>query len=259
MNNPKFLLLMTACIKPSDYNLSNHSISRGDPIVRLNDYKIALRHWLSHQDERINSIVFVENSGYDLIELKEIVAGENTYNRKIEFLQCMASVIPTGIHYGYSELEMIDYAFEHSKLLTGADCFIKVTGRLYFPNVSKLLNKMKNQLVMADSRDFKILNKSKHYILTTIVIAEVEFYKANLYDVKKSMVKGKTDLMESIYYSILKPLYLQDPRKYMLRFPFEVEPVGVGAHWNVDYQSKKKKLESFLRNVVRTVLPKLWI
>ena len=104
MTGVKYVLLMTACIRPSEINIRKHAIWRNDPKIRLNDYKKALDYWLIYPDQRISGIVFVENSGYNLDDLRELVAHGNVYQRKVEFLQYEANEIPPVLHYGYSEV-----------------------------------------------------------------------------------------------------------------------------------------------------------
>lgn len=258
MQKQRISLLLTSCIKPPEINLNNHAIYRSDALVRLADYKTALTKWLSHADERIVSVVFVDNSGYDLSDLINICQLNNVFERTVEFLQLEATAIPPGAHYGFSELEMIDYAFEKSHLLQASDYIIKVTGRLYFPNISKLIDRTSNFEFIADSRDYDLFHIHKHYILTTLLIFKPEFYKTWIFDKKKLMGHGRFGMIEELLYNIVKPLY-QSKAKLMLRLPFNVEPVGVGAHWNVDYQSKKKKIINTLRNVSRHIMPAFWI
>jgi len=257
MQKPTFVLLMTACISPPDYN---KDLVRTDPVTRLNDYINAFKFWLNLEEPKIGAIVFAENSGYTLDALKQVAATCNRYNRTIEFLQFPATQTPPTVHYGFSELEMIDNAYHHSKLIKNADYIIKVTGRLYFPRLSRLLNIVQpNHLFISDSRDFDLFNKSQHYAVTTIFVVQTGFYGTVLYNVKQQMGAGKFGLIEDLYFHILKPLYLKNKTDIILRLPFNVEPVGVGAHWNVSYRSYKKQIPAFLRGLGRIFYRKLWI
>ncbi len=254
-----FALLLTACIMPTDATIQGTKLQRNDPVVRLEDYKKALLYWLKLEDARIKAIVFIENSGYSLTELQELAAANNKAGRKIEFLQLPASVVPPGLHYGYQELEMIDNALEHSKLLSEVDYIIKTTGRLYFPNLSKLLDTIKpEQLFISDSRDFDFLNQSHHYVLTTLFITKKQFYQQYLFKAKDTMVKA-TSLIELLFYHILKPLHIANPSAVALRFPFNVNPVGFSATLNKSYVSKKQQLAFMVRGACRVLLPSFWM
>lgn len=254
-----FTLLLTACIRPADATIQGTNLQRNDPLVRLEDYKNALLYWLTYKDARIKAIVFVENSGYSLSELQELATAHKEAGREIEFLQFTASSVPPGLHYGYQELEMIDNALAHSELLRKADYVIKTTGRLYFPTLSRLLDTVKpEQLFVSDSRDFDFLNQSHHYVLTTLFITQKQFYLKHLYKAKDTMVKA-TSLMELLFYHILKPLHKASPGAVILRFPFNVNPVGVSATLNKSYVSKKQKLTFMLRGACRVLIPSFWI
>jgi len=257
--NKQYTLLLTACIDPSVSNYKKHPSFRMDALTRLNDYKIALDYWLNYTDSRLTGIVFIENSGFDISSLKELVAERNNKNIQVEFIEKLAGPVPYGVHYGYSELEMIDYAFKNSRLISSSTYIIKATGRLYFPKLKQLLNKYPGEFKIAiDSRDYKILKYEKHYLVTTIFIINKDFYNSALYDAKRLMTP-ENGHMEKIYYSILKPLYVKNEKGVILRFPFSMDPVGIGAHFNVNYSSKKKLFESAVRNAFRIFIPKLWI
>lgn len=256
----KYVLLMTACIRPSADNISRHAIWRNDPEVRLNDYRTALDYWLRYPDRRISAIVFIENSGYDLQELRDLARTGNPFGRETEFLQIRAARIPEGLHYGYSEAEMIDHAFTESHLIRQYDHIIKVTGRIFFPGLSRLLDRVRERhLIVTDCRDFRIFRIRRQMILTTLFIVRKDFYAERLLDAKARMVSTQTGLIEWMYYRILRPLYDARPRDLVLRFPINVEPVGFGAHWNIDYSSRKKKLISRGRGMLRFLFPALWI
>lgn len=256
----KYILLMTACIQPSQVNISRHAIWRNDPEIRLNDYKTALEFWLRYPDQRISGIVLVENSGYDLEELRKLASRLNPHNRDTEFLQIRAAAIPEGLHYGYSEVEMIDHAFTQSSLIRNCAHVIKVTGRIFFPDLSRLLNRVRNHhLIVTDCRDFRFLHIRRRMILTTLFIVRKDFYMDSLFEARQQMVATHTGLIEWMYYRILRPLYDARPRDLVLRFPINVEPVGFGAHWNIDYSSRKKKLISTGRGMLRFLFPALWI
>lgn len=250
------IILMTACINPPKINLERHSIHRSNPLVRLEDYKKALTFWLNYDDKRIRGIVFIDNSNYDLNILRDLALNGNTFKRKVEFLQINASPIPKGVHYGYSELELIDAAFENSELINEYDFVIKTTGRLYFPKLTKLLNRIKPETkIMTDCRDFEFLNKKANYILTTIFVVQKDFYKKHLIHKKDKM----TSHLEVLFYKILKPLSKENPNEVVIRFPINNEPVGYGAHWDISYSSYKKVLMNMLRGTLRWLIPNFYI
>lgn len=257
----KYVLLLTACIQPSDENLKKNNIQRSDPIIRLEDYQKALHYWLNEFKGPLHGIVFVENSGYSLESLKEIAFKFNKHNIATEFLQQLASPLKQGLHYGYSELELIDYAFEKSELISECDYVIKTTGRLYFTKLGNLIKKLPlNYDIAIDIKDYKIFNKEKHYANTTIFLVKKDFYLKELLNAKRLMAPiNKQAHIEKIYFNILKDFLNSKSYKVLLRFPFTMHPTGFGAHWNFDYSSPKKILISYLRDISRVIFPKLWI
>ncbi|MFV8393001.1 hypothetical protein [Flavobacterium sp. LB2P6] len=243
----KGVVILTACISPQNINLKSF---RSDPEIRLNDYLISLKRWLYLKCDYLDAIIFVENSNTDLSRLKELVLNDNLYNRKIEFLSFQESPRPEGVNYGYSEMEIIDFAFDQSKLLPKYDFFIKATGRLFFTNLSRLLkyNAKNNYDFIGDCRDFKFFNKEQHYLNTTLFITKNEFYKINLYNMKNALLDGS--LMENLYFEILK-----NKKNVKNRFPFNVDRIGYGAHSNVNYNSLSRLLNSKFRSVIRVLFP----
>jgi hypothetical protein len=253
----KYSLLITSCIQPNFTNLNPNF--RADTSLRLKDYITAFRYWLSYKESKISHIIFVENSGYNLKELKEIAENENLYNRTIEFIQFEASTVPNGLHYGYSELEILDKAFDLSKTICDTDSFIKVTGRLYFPNLSKLLNRIKvNNDITIDFKDYKFFKIKKQYALTTLIVINNNFFIRNLYGIKNIMVTGNISHFETCYFNFLQPLSVTN-KNIVTRFPINVNPIGIGAHWSSNYNSLSKKIIYFIKGVLRVVYPSLKI
>lgn len=256
---PTFTLLLTACIQPTVEKLSGNSRFRMDAMVRLKDYENALRYWLNYEDLRIINLVFIENSGYDLSTLRELVRQENKFNRRVEFIEVVPEPIPEGLHYGYSELEMIDTAIERSRIISDTTFFIKVTGRLYFPELSKLLSTVTNATkFLADSRDYQLGKRKKQYVITTLLVINRTFYKQTLMYARRTMQPSVSGHFETLYYQVLKPLELKN-KQVVLRFLFNVDPVGYGAHWNVNYNSFSKRIESVIRGMARYCIPRFRI
>ncbi|WP_299695604.1 hypothetical protein [Hydrocarboniphaga sp.] len=148
--------MLTATIDPRLTPL----VARSDPQVRLNDYRIALKSWLS---SGVSTIVFVENSGYRLDALKEIARG---YPRvRTEFISLNPAELTAQRGKGYGELTLMHAAFEQSSLLREAQFVAKCTGRLTLLNIGELLRQLdglnadlfctfKRNLTFADSRFF---------------------------------------------------------------------------------------------------------
>ncbi len=256
MNNKfKIGLLLTACIEPTQFKDKVH---RNDTLIRLEDYKTALKLWLHHNDDSITSIIFAENSGYDLTEIETVFIKENIYNRKYQIIQAIASKVPEGLHYGYSELELIDNILDKITLLNDNDFIIKTTGRVYFPKISSLLVKtVLRYKFIADSRNFNFGKWKHNYVLSNLFIFNILWYKENLFDKKSLMLELDVTHFETLLYKLL--LVNKVGKDVLLRFPINVSPVGHGAHWNVNYQSLDKRLGYLLRAIFRKILPNFWM
>lgn len=253
IGNRNMILLLTASIAPKQFK---NSVRRNDVKTRLEDYKKALKFWLHHKDERITEILFAENSGYDLTEIKQVFELENRYNRKFNIIQKVETLAPEGFHYGYSELELIDFVFENNPFLSDEDYIIKVTGRLYFPKISKLISVcLPHYLFVADSRIYNFLGKQNKYILTTVFISRVDFYKNYIFNKKEKMKEMKVSLFEKF---LVELLYKKN-QNILLRFPFNIDPIGIGAHSNKNYGSLKNAFLNSVRGLLRKILPHFWI
>lgn len=254
-NNFNVGLLLTACIEPSQFK---NKVHRNDTLIRLEDYKTALKLWLNHKDEKITSIIFAENSGYDLSEIERVFLNENIHNRQYQIIQVKSSLVPEGLHYGYSELELIDNILDKITLLNDNDFLIKTTGRVYFSKISSLLIKTVPRYgFIADSRKFNFGKWKKNYVLSNLFIFNLLWYKKNLFDKKKLMIELEATHFETLLYKLL----LKDKidKNVLLRFPINVNPIGFGAHWNINYQSFNKRLSYLLRGIFRMILPNIWI
>ena len=147
---PIYLLVMTATITPA----VNAQIKRSSPHARLDDYKRALQFWLSYPHPAAERILFLENSGADLGELRAIAEKENPQRREVEFLSLPVHEIPAGTNYGYAEMQTLDEGLALSKLRLATTHMIKMTGRLTFPALGKALDRVANtQLRSARAHD----------------------------------------------------------------------------------------------------------
>jgi hypothetical protein len=139
-------------------------MERQDPEVRFEDYKQALRLWLNTRDSP--PLIFCENSGYDLSEIKQITKDCNPYNKQVEFLSFDDNNYPRELGKGYGEIRTIDYALDQSSQTDYDTLIVKVTGRHYIQNIGCLLQgllempradvycDMRGNLSWADTRVF---------------------------------------------------------------------------------------------------------
>jgi hypothetical protein len=255
MPNTSYLLVMTACIDPSNGHVK---IKRSNPLLRLQDYETAFRFWLNYRSEVVNKILFIENTGYPLDSLKEIAATENPLGKLVEFISLNCNEYPTDVHYGYAELAMLDEGLPISRLFQDSEYLIKVTGRLVFPSLGRLLNWLPPGSIFAvDCRKNPWFMRSKNeYVTTQLMIFSTTFYRQNLIGIKEKMNQQMTH-MEGVIYQVL----CQNVHKSgaWMRFPFNVDPQGYPGNFQESYQSPKKRMFSFARAIGRVLLPNWWL
>lgn len=132
-------LVLNATVDPSGVPFT----LRSDPIERLDDYRWALERWIGCPG--IDQLIFVENSGYDIDELRDIV-GQATYlsGDSIEFLSFNGQNFPRHLGKGYGETLNLEYAINNSKLLSTEDSMmIRVNGRYFVENIHSFLETLR--------------------------------------------------------------------------------------------------------------------
>lgn len=250
-----YTILMTACIAPKPES----PVKRKDPLLRLKDYETALRFWLDYPDPRIQAIAIIDNSGYDLNALKEQIF-TNPLGRKVEFLQVPSVELPISVEgkplYAYGEADMMNQAFLQSKLLKNSKYIIKTTGRLYFPNLSKLLSAIPFDTDFVI--DCRYIPFAYAYAVTTLFLTKYEFYINYLFPLKEQIQLLRQGI-EFIYYDCLCSLRNAGTMNLCLRFPVNVPPVGFGAHSNKNYNQGFWGFAEYTRGFFRKYAPFIWI
>jgi hypothetical protein len=246
-------ILLTGCFNPN----AGAMLVRTDVEARLNDYKNGLRFWLNCDAPEIIGIVFVENTGGDFTPFREIVSAENKFDRRVEFWNLGSNSRPEGVHYGYNELEMIDEVLACSPLLNEVPYFLKVTGRLVFPDITRLLSKLPGSLLFAvDTRDDSFMRlKPRRFIPTQLALFSTSFYKRELMGIKKDML-GRWFYIETMLHDLL--IVYRGRNDVCMRFPVSVDPVGVAGHSGQDYQSIWRRVKNLSRSVLRKAFPWWW-
>lgn len=132
---PRNVLLMTGTITPLP---GLPSLARTDPKLRLQDYQAALTFYSKLLNSCFDAIVFAENSNTDLSPLIATVSTSCCFD-KIEFISFYGLDYPPAYGRGYGEFRLVDYAIEHSKLISTQDVIWKVTGRYIIENIRSVV------------------------------------------------------------------------------------------------------------------------
>lgn len=129
------ILLLTATIRPRG---RQPELRITDPQVRLGHYRSGLAfHSKFLEAGVVDGIVFADNSGYDLADLREEFA-----DSRIEWIGFHGLDYDPAFHRGYGEFRLIDEAHRSSRILQGlspTDRVWKVTGRYQLRNLAQVI------------------------------------------------------------------------------------------------------------------------
>jgi hypothetical protein len=254
---PKYLLVMTATVAPP----ANAQVKRSSPQVRLEDYKRALRFWLRYPHASAERILFLENSGADLSQLREISEADNPLHREVEFLSLRVQEIPSGTNYGYSEMQMLDEGLALSKLRQATTHMIKVTGRLTFPALGKALDRIASTNsapleLMIDCRRIGLFRHG-YDARVQLFVCSHSFYDRVLRGSNREMNSTDVRLLEHLIY--LKVIPFKGQPGCYLRFPCNVDPVGHFGFKDRRYDSPRTALARSARALLRVIAPDYWL
>lgn len=253
---PRYLLVMTATIAPP----ANARVKRSSPQIRLEDYKSALRFWLRYPHAAAERILFLENSGAELSELRAIAENENPRRREVEFLSLPVHEIPAGSNYGYAEMQALDEGLGLSTMRPATTHMIKVTGRLTFPALGKALDRVAGSgsaplELMIDCRRLGLFRRGYDARVQLFVCSHT-FYDRALRGSNREMNSTDVRLLEHLIYRKVIPF--EGRPGYHLRFPCNIDPVGHFGFKDRRYDSPRTALARGTRAILRVIAPDYW-
>jgi hypothetical protein len=254
----RFTVVLTATVTP--FVQLQQGLVVVDPAVRLHQYADALSWWLAHPDERIGDLVLLENSGAAPDDFKSRLKGVSSPRRAVEFISVEPSRPPPGMHYGFSEFELVDKGLSRSSLYAASEYFIKATGRYRFPELSRLVDRSPRDFrIVIDCVDHATLRGTWIRTLRApLVLARRDFFDATLRSLYLRMtpVTGhRTTHVEDLWFDTLVATPGQG---IVLRFPVNCEPAGIGGNGE-DLRAPSKRIKAAVRGVARVLLPRLWL
>lgn len=152
-------VVLTGTIKVADDICKT---ARKDLSTRLSDYTTAFKKWLMKPG--VGSLVFVENSGYDLSEFQSLA--DAFPEKRVELLSFSCPPFDGSFGKGYGEMFCLKYCLDHSTILKQSSHLFKVTGRYDVANADELIRyisdhpetdvfcTLRRNLTWADSRAF---------------------------------------------------------------------------------------------------------
>ena len=256
---PHYLLVMTATITPAP----SAQVKRSSPQVRLEDYKRALRFWLRYPHRAAERVLFLENSGADLSELRAIAKQENPHGKEVEFLSLPVQEIPPGTNYGYTEMQMLDEGLALSELRRSTTHLIKTTGRLTFPALGKALDRIERHArssgagleLMIDCRKLGLPRRGADARVQLFVCSH-DFYDRVLRGANREMSTEGPRLLEQLIFQKVIPF--KDQPGHYLRFPCNIDPVGHFGFKDRRYDSPRAVVSRRLRAILRVIAPGYW-
>ena len=115
MESAKIVILLTASVDVKGMAF----VAVTDSAERLREYAGAARFWA--RAPGIQGVVFCENSGHDLSEIRGAFEGAA---KPTEVLQFDGQGFDRSLGKGYGELMIMSHALEHSRLLRDADLVV---------------------------------------------------------------------------------------------------------------------------------------
>ncbi len=269
----KFFILATACVTPKPVP----RLVRTLPQDRLSDYVKACARWLSLDDDRLGTLVIVENSGYDPALLgngllAELESRGQSLKRGMEIITYRGPDRPSGIHYGYSEFQMIDDLLDQCLSIKKYPLFIKATGRYIYPHIDRLLNKcdfhkadnfggcyQKRLTFLCDSKIIPGFLWRQQFRTTSVglFITDFEFFNSEIRCLYRTMKNAHRHThIEDVIFDKLLPLHGHEG--IFLRFPVNCEPRGIGGNGD-QLGGPSKVIKAWIKSVARIIFPGLWL
>jgi len=249
----KFVVVLTATITP----LKGAQIARTNPNERRRDYINALRFWIQNRDPRLSRILFVENSGASLLDFRQ--EAESATDKDIEFVSAPPIPLPRGLHYGYAEMQMLDYALSRSRHRSATTHMIKATGRLQFPKISALIDRLPSEFDMAvdtcQALPFGL--RPEAFVPTQLFLASHSFYSASLQRGYHDLRPDYPFYIEHLIYERLKNM--SNNPLIINRWPISVEPLGVAGYSGKQYDRLSRRALTALRAALRKPFPSFWL
>ncbi len=203
-------------------------IKRTNTELRHDDYKWALKKWLGNQSS-VSKLVFVENSGFPLDELKEIAQHHNPYGKRVEFLSFDSSGRQNR-DKSFGELMIMRYALDNSVLVAESDYIAEVGGRVFIRNFDAIIKRIPEQFDVISCWLGNFSNADLNLILMKKSFFDERIfpYLSRFIDVDRTLSYFEREFSKAVHLSLA-----DDYRWY----PYPVEPwvQGIGGAKNKSY------------------------
>lgn len=215
-------LLLTACIHPKGMAFT----ALNNPEERSRQYSEALDYYLRHTSL---PLVCCENTGVDLSGryATQIASG------RMEYLTFDGNNYDKSRGKGYGEMEIMAYAFAHSRLLQQADEVMKITGRLKVTNLTRLLRHHRRLAPHHAIQVFEAI-PSEAFIDSRLILAPRPFFQDRLIPRQEELDDSRHFWMEHLLFSAVSA---QQAFPFL---PFPILPLiqGTSGSTGKDYQRR---------------------
>lgn len=245
------IALITSTIAPDPGVISLKRINVKD---RLADYINAFGFYCEClQKDVLQRIVYVDNSGYSLDDLVSIARAKGLTSR-IEFISYKSTLSPRNGRF-YLELNLIDHAVKSSAVLneSSADVIWKITGRYLIKNLKAILSACRRSECdfYINCRNFPA-GWADFYLVGFKLSAYHKVFSPNIH-LYEGNVNG-----EAILRSYLESGQASD-LNILRRLPRVPRVIGVRGYDGASYGGVVDSGKYYVRSVLNTLLPKLWI
>jgi hypothetical protein len=167
-------------------------VKRDDPRQRFEDYRRALKRWVQRDD--FDKLVFVENSGYDISPLQEIVDESPLRKDSVEFLSFDGQDFPRELGKGYGETLNFQYVLDNSEILAQDDLLIRSNGRYYVENMGAFFDALQPPTEMLTE-----FHQYLTYADVTVLGGTVDFFRSYICPYGREVNDSKGYYMEHAY------------------------------------------------------------
>jgi hypothetical protein len=241
--------MMTSTIAPA---ANVFLLAHNSPQQRFDDYVRALRFYVNLlKQENLEQLVYVDNSGYDLTDLRTIAQKAGVAHR-CEFISFRLEPQPNVSRY-FLEINLMIEAMVRSEFLAGADVAIwKVTGRYIVLNAAAIIARApasadfyvncRNHPYRTLDFYFVRFNRASFERLLTHKLEEFRIQKSGEDILRERLDRGDTADLAII------PRFNETPRL-----------LGTRGYDGGRYGGAKDSAKYAARYCLNKVIPQLWI
>jgi hypothetical protein len=233
---------------------------QADARSREQDYIACFKFYL-RSFPQLRKVVFADNSGWSLDNVRDAVSRDAAPGTALEFVSFQANDFPGVYAKGYGEALLIDRALGQSTLLATTPYFAKMTGRHCLRNLTDIVEKTTPGFdLLCDLRDhgiYEMIGSSRcgRHFDTRFFVASRALYDRHFRKAYESHRSGGYSI-EGEFYRITKRI--EHSERVVCRFPVEPIYSGLSGHGK-SYDSLPERSKRLVRSLTRRAMPGLRI